>query len=335
MLFLGIDIGGTGIKAALVDRQGTVVAYRERPTLAHEGATAVIRRVEEVAGFLLRQASAPVVACGVGSAGRIDHRQGTVVFASSNLPGWTGLELGPELARRLELPVVVDNDVNAAALAEGWIGSARGMSNYLMLTIGTGVGGALVVGGRLWRGARWGAGEVGHIPLYPHGLPCPCGGTGCAEQYVSAKALTRQANLLLEREKVPMEPFRGIRDVLSTAQRGPSPRREAARRAVDRFASDLALLLISLQNVFDPQVTVIGGGIIRLGYWWERLAEAVRQESRARSLTVRLRKAHCGPRAGVIGAARLAMLEMERNQGRSKARPPVQRPPAEPTSASH
>lgn len=303
MVYLGIDIGGTGVKAALVSEQGQILDHSETPTRAHEGAEALLNRVEALARTAIARASAPVTACGVGSAGRIDVRRGYVVFASGNLPGWTGTHLSSELSGRLMLPVTVDNDVNAAALAEGWIGAARGTANFLMLTIGTGVGGALVIDHRLWRGARFGAGEVGHMALYPRGLACNCGGTGCAEQYVSAKALTRRAN----EGMTAGHPFRGIRDVIQAVER-PSPRRDAARAGVDRFVSDLALLLVNLQLAFDPQLTVIGGGIVRLGYWWDRLLEAVARECRPRSLTVRLKKAQCGPEAGVIGAARLAML---------------------------
>lgn len=326
MVFLGIDIGGTGVKAAIVDQAGNILHHSETPTRASEGATAVLDRVEQLARSLIRRANAPVVGCGVGSAGRIDQRRGTVVFASANLPGWTGLPLGPELSERLALPVVVDNDVNAAALAEGWVGSARGTADYLMMTIGTGVGGAMVIGGKLWRGARSGAGEVGHMALYPNGLPCPCGGTGCAEQYVSAKALTRQANEAAKREQERLQPFRGIRDVLAAAERGPGARKEAARQGVERFATDLALLLANLQNAYDPQVIVIGGGIVRLGYWWDRLQEAVQRQSRSRSLTVRLKRAHCGPQAGVVGAARLAILEFDRQRRAGKAAQPAGKP---------
>jgi glucokinase len=304
MVSLGIDIGGTGIKAALVDESGRVMHHTETPTRASEGAQAILGRAEHLARSLLQRSGGTVAGIGVGSAGRIDHRRGVVVFASGNLPGWTGLALGPELAERLGQPVVVDNDVNVAALAEGWVGSARGTANYLMITLGTGVGGALVVGGKLWRGARSGAGEVGHMALYPGGLPCNCGGAGCAEQYVSAKALTRRANEALEKG----HPFRGIREVLGAAEKGHPQRREAARKGVDLFTADLALFLINLQQAFDPQVMVIGGGIVRLGYWWDRLMEAVAREARPRSLTLRLKRAHCGPQAGVVGAARLAML---------------------------
>lgn len=304
MAYLGIDIGGTGIKAAIVDESGRILQHGETPTRAYEGAAAVLSRVEQLAQSLLGRAGTPVLGCGVGSAGRIDHRRGQVVFASGNLPGWSGLALGPELSRRLGLPVSVDNDVNAAATAEGWVGAARGAPDYLMLTLGTGVGGAVVIGGKMWRGARSGAGEVGHMTLYPGGLPCNCGGQGCAEQYVSAKALTRRANEALGQG----HPFRGIREVLSAAERGAPHRREASRRGVELFAADLALLFVNVQQAFDPQVVVIGGGIVRLGYWWDRLLESVAREARPRSLTIRLKKAYCGPQAGVVGAARLAML---------------------------
>jgi glucokinase len=310
-------VGGTGIKAALVDAQGHILHHSETPTRAFEGAPAILDRIEQLARSVMSRASSPIQGCGMGSAGRIDHRRGHVIFASGNLPGWTGLPLGSEVAQRLGLPVVVDNDVNAAAVAEGWIGSAKGTADYLMLTLGTGVGGAMVISGKLWRGARYGAGEVGHMALYPGGQPCNCGGTGCAEQYVSAKALTRRANDGLEKS----HPFRGIREVIQAAERGPGTRRESARQGVERFTADLALFLVNLQNAFDPQVIVIGGGIVRLGYWWDRLLEAVAREARPRALTIKLKRAQCGPQAGVVGAARLAMLSQakaDRNGGGAK-----------------
>lgn len=306
LVYLGMDIGGTGIKAALVNEQGTILHHSETPTRASEGADAVLGRVEQLGRTVIAQAGPHSIhGCGVGSAGRIDHRRGHVVFASGNLPGWTGLSLGSEISQRLNLPVTVDNDVNAAALAEGWIGAARGTADYLTLTLGTGVGGAVVIAGKLWRGARSGAGEVGHMTLHPGGAPCNCGGVGCAEQYVSAKALTRTATASLG-DRMP--PFRGIRDVLGSAERGNGIRRDAARKGVQIFCGDLALLLLNLQQAFDPQVIIIGGGIVRLGYWWDRLLEAVARECRPRSLTTKLKRAHCGPQAGVVGAARLAML---------------------------
>jgi len=303
-VYLGIDVGGTGIKAAVVDAQGIILHRAEAPTNAAEGADAVLGRIRQLGLSLLERADRPVAACGVGSPGRIDHRRGHVIFASGNLPGWTGTALGAELHQAFGLPVVVDNDVNAAAMGEAWIGAARGASDFLMLTLGTGVGGAFTVHGRLWRGARWGAGEVGHMALYPGGEPCPCGGRGCAERYVSSKALTRRANEGLGEGL----PFRGIRDVIRAAEQGDGERQRAARLGVERWTADLALFLMNLQMAFDPQVIVVGGGITRLAYWWDRLVQTAAQECRERSMSIRIRRAKLGPMAGVVGAARLAML---------------------------
>lgn len=308
VVYLGIDIGGTGIKAAIVDARGNILHHGETPTCASEGASHIQDRVRKLAHSLVEKAGTQVLGCGVGSAGRIDHRRGSVLFASGNLPGWTGTPLGPDLARSLGIPVVVDNDVNAAAIGEAWVGAGKGAADFLMLTLGTGVGGAIMIGGKLWRGARWGAGEVGHMALYPGGEACNCGGIGCAERYVSAKALTRQANGLLAGGR----PFRGIREVISAAEKGTGDRRDAARKGVDRWTSDLALFLMNLQMAFDPQAIILGGGVVRLGYWWERLQEAAARECRPRSLPIRLKRAHLGPQAGVVGAARLAMLAQQK-----------------------
>ncbi len=322
MVYLGVDIGGTGIKAALVDERGNIIQHAETPTCASEGADCILDRVKSLAVSLVDRAGTQVLGCGVGSAGRIDHRRGQVLFASGNLPGWTGTHLGPELQRALGIPVSVDNDVNAAAMGEAWIGAARGTADFLMLTLGTGVGGAIMINGKLWRGARWGAGEVGHMALYPHGESCNCGGTGCAERYVSAKALTRRANEALGAGR----PFRGIRDVIAAAEKGTPDRREAARRGVERWSADLALFLMNLQQAFDPQVIILGGGIVRLGYWWDRLMEASARECRPRSLSTRLKRAHLGPQAGVVGAARLAMVARQKSD-RAKDSSPKRLPP--------
>lgn len=316
LVYLGIDIGGTGIKAAIVDERGNILHHSETPTCATEGGTQILDRVKRLAVSLAEKAGTQVAGCGVGSAGRIDHRRGQVIFASGNLPGWTGTSLGPELSRALGMPVSVDNDVNAAAIGEAWIGAGKGTADFLMLTLGTGVGGAIMIGGKLWRGARWGAGEVGHMALYPRGEECNCGGIGCAERYVSAKALTRRSNEALGSSR----PFRGIRDVIAAAERGPADRREAARKGVEHWTRDLALFLMNLQMAFDPQVIILGGGIVRLNYWWDRLLEASSRECRPRTLSTRLKRAHLGPQAGVVGAARLAMLAQQKAERKEQSR---------------
>lgn len=334
-LYLGIDIGGTGIKAALMDSSGTAVRHRETPTRYAEDPTGVLDRVLGLGRELL--AAAPsgqrVLAVGVGCPGRIDQEQGTVLF-SGNLPVLTGLDLGRKLSEGLSLPVWVDNDVNVVALAEGWLGAARRASNYVCITLGTGVGGALVLGGRLWRGAYWGAGEVGHMIFQPGGHACTCGGRGCTEQYVSAKALTRRSNSALSNLTRRHNPgpgsrllFHGIREVIAAAQwQRPADntpqtlrqqmRHQSAREAVEGYAADLALFLTSLQSAFDPELIVVGGGIVRLGYWWPKLEDALNQEMEHRKMKIVVEPAHFGPRAGVIGAARLAVLQTRQDRRR-------------------
>ena len=194
VVYLGIDVGGTGIKAAIVDAEGRILHRAEAPTGAAEGAGAVLG-AHPAAGPFADGAGRDT---GYGLRGRVagPHRPppGAGDLRQREPARLDRPALGAELHQAFGVPVVVDNDVNAAAMGEAWIGAARGTSDFLMLTLGTGVGGALTVHGRLWRGARLGAGEVGHMALYPGGEPCPCGGRGCAERYVSSKALTRRAN---------------------------------------------------------------------------------------------------------------------------------------------
>jgi glucokinase len=336
-LYLGIDIGGTGIKAALMDSAGTAVRHRETPTRCAEDPGGVLDRVVGLGRELLAAcpAGGRVMGVGVGCPGRIDQAQGKVLF-SGNLPGLTGLDLGRRLADALSLPVWIDNDVNVVALAEGWLGAARRVNNYVCITLGTGVGGALVLGDRLWRGAYWGAGEVGHMVFHPGGHPCTCGGRGCTEQYVSAKALTRRANAALSSLTRRSGGgvggrllFHGIREVVAAAQwqrpaeTGPhilrqQLRHQAAKEAVEGYAQDLAIFLTSLQSAFDPELIVVGGGIVRLGYWWPKLESALDVEMQRRGIKIAVEPAHFGPRAGVIGAARLAVLQTRQQRRRHR-----------------
>lgn len=241
---IGVDIGATGLKAGLVDHRGNLGPVETCPTLAHEGPGSIMARIFGLVDRLLARQPG-VLGIGVGSAGRINHSEGLVQFASGNLPGWTGTRIGPILAERYGLPVVVDNDANVAALAEGWVGAARGCRDFLCLTIGTGVGGGFVVDGHLARGAHWGAAEFGHMVLYPGGEPCNCGGRGCLEQYVSGPALVRRAN----RRGFPCVSA----EELVEACRRNDPK---ALGVIDGFVSDLAWGLITLQNIVDPEVII-------------------------------------------------------------------------------
>ena len=306
----GIDIGGTKIAGAVVDAAGTVleearVVSPATDPEAIETAVAVL-----VADLASRH---PVTAVGVGAAGYVDANRTNVMFAPNI--AWRDEPLGTELTRLTGLPVVVENDANAAAWGEFRHGAGRDVDDQLMVTIGTGVGGGVIVGGRLVRGAYGVAGEIGHLCLVPDGLQCGCGNRGCFEQYGSGSALVRAT-----REAAAGSSLLA-RDLLDRAGGDPlaitGPLITAAAQDGDRFAIEQLRTLgqwighgvASLTAVLDPAVIVIGGGVSEAG---DLLLEPI-ADSFARELTGRgfrpqaqIRRAALGNRAGVIGAADLA-----------------------------
>ncbi len=194
---IGVDIGGTSVKAALVDRQGVVSHATHAPTRASEGRDAIaatmIQCVEHVLTAAREEGISPA-GVGVASAGAIDPRNGAVFAATDNLSGWAGFDLRGFAEDRFQLPTCVNNDAHAAALAELYFGIGRQLSNFVAITIGTGVGGGIVCGGRLVRGQHGFAGTFGHHAIRFDGRPCNCGRRGCLEAYVSTAALVREYN---------------------------------------------------------------------------------------------------------------------------------------------
>ncbi|WP_411348871.1 ROK family protein [Paenibacillus sp. WLX2291] len=298
--WIGIDIGGTGIKGALVSDSGQMIERMELPTQAEQGAEHVLGRVLYIANELksivydrVKQNIITVKAIGIGSAGRIDRESGIVIDATDNLPGWKGLHLAEKVSEMTGLPVFTVNDAHAAAAGEDWIGSAADIHSWIMLTIGTGVGGALVHYGEIISGQYGGAGELGHMILHPGGVQCNCGKKGCVEQYVSGKALNRLA--------YQHQPGWTSRELLKYARRGDC----SARYILDNWLNDLASTIINLDQIFDPQAIVIGGGIIvTRETWWKLLNQRIDELG---GRPVRLEPALLGNHAGMIGAARIAM----------------------------
>ena len=152
-----------------------------------------MRDIKGLVSSFINQTDVPVLGIGVGSAGRIDSVSGKVIYATDNLPGWTGVMLADEIAEAVNIPVYAENDVNVAAIGEAWVGAAQHCNTFALIALGTGVGGAIVNEGRMLHGVLGGAGEIGHTILVPGGLPCNCGQRGCLEQYVSGTALGRIA----------------------------------------------------------------------------------------------------------------------------------------------
>lgn len=291
--WLGIDIGGTAIKAGIVDEGGSLLRHASQPTPAALGRQAILDAALALARELLA-AEPSVAGVGIGSAGRIDSVNGTVRYATENLPGWTGLQLSRTFTEALQLPVCADNDVNAAAVGEGWVGAAAGIPSFALLALGTGVGGALVHNHQILGGASGGAAEFGHMILHPGGRPCNCGRQGCLEQYVSGTALTRSA-----RAVTPEWDSRLLMNALAARDKRAAP-------VIAQFVDDLATAIINVVQMFDPETVVIGGGLAdSRQWWWDKLLKLI-------TLAIPggppLLPAALGNHAGVTGAARLAML---------------------------
>jgi glucokinase len=308
---MGIDIGGTKVLGGVVDPDGNVLAHARRDTPAEDGPK-IVERVVEVIRELAD--SHEIEAVGIGAAGWIDAKRSTVLFAP-NL-AWRNEPLRDEVARHIPVPVVVENDANVAAWAEFQFGAAADAhESMVMYTIGTGIGGALVLGGELVRGARGIAGELGHVLAVPDGHPCGCGRRGCIEQYASGNALVRFAQTLAAEDKEgaaqllemsggPVEAITGPM-VTSAAKVGDPVAQEAFRQVGYWLGNGLA----DLVQIVDPQLLVIGGGVIDAGDALLHPTKAAYEEAlaqRGRLPVAEIRGALLGNLAGVVGAADLA-----------------------------
>ncbi|MBI4729417.1 MAG: ROK family glucokinase [Acidobacteria bacterium] len=306
---IGIDIGGTKIAAGVVGPSGAIFARREIPTDSGEPSaivTAIVKMARE-----LRAAAPATVAVGVGAAALVDVEHG-VVLTAPNI-AWRDLHLRTMIEERLGLPAVVDNDANVAAWGEALHGAGRGARHLIALTLGTGIGGGLVLDGHLYRGAHGVGAELGHMVVDPCGPPCPCGNQGCLEAMASGNAIGRMA-----RERAA-----GHLDSKVVAAAGGDPSAITGRivgdaaLAGDLFAREvvaeagraLGVALGSLANIFDPEVIVVAGGAAEVG---DLILSPARERMQGLIIgrdarpPVRVVPASLGPDAGLVGAAALA-----------------------------
>jgi glucokinase len=310
---IGVDLGGTKMLIGVLDSNSKVsFESREASTGQTEEQLVelLVREIEDA-----RRAEPGVAAVGLGIPATIDHDRG-VAISAVNLP-IDNLPIRELVGERTGLPIFVDNDANVAALAEHLYGAARGADNAVMLTIGTGIGGGLILGGEVYRGATGAGAELGHVVIAMDGLPCQgnCPGHGCVETYASGTALGREARAAAERRPD------------SALGRMAADGREIDGKAVteaalagdptsigvfDLVGSRLGVALTSFANIFEPEVFVIGGGVIAAG---DLLLEPARRELRERALPpmkdTPVLVAEMGEDAGMIGAAAMARIELE------------------------
>ena len=307
MRTVGIDVGGTKMLAVVLEDGARLVDERRVPT--PDGAAALVDAF--VAVVDAQRADGPVDAVGIGAPGLVD-REG-VLHMAPNLVGVRNLAIKVLLQERLRLPVQVDNDATCAAWAEREMGAAKGSNDVVVVTLGTGIGGGLVLDGQLYRGAHGFAGEVGHVKVAPDGIPCPCGGRGCWERYASGSALGRfgreagEAGRAARVVELAGGDFHDVRgEHVGAAAREGDPE---ALELMDRFAWWVAQGLANLADVFDPNTIVVGGGMLEsvdlfLGRTRQVFPELVL--AGPERLPVDIVPAQLGERAGAIGAALVA-----------------------------
>jgi glucokinase len=312
-LTIGVDVGGTKVLGGVVTPDGEVLATVRRATPDGDARQTAVVIAEVVAELL--DGHPDVEAVGVGAAGWIDAERSTVMFAPN--VAWRDEPLRDRIADKVGLPVVVENDANAAAWAEYRFGAARGVPDVLLITVGTGIGGGIIAGGELFRGAHGVAGEFGHVRVVPGGLPCGCGRRGCFEQYCSGRALVREARALAEADPDQAAGLLALAGGDVDAIQGPQVTQAAAEgdpAAVEAFAVIAQWLgqgLSDLVAIWDPGLIVVGGGVAESGDLL--LAPARRAYTsalgpRTTLPAAKIRIAELGNSAGLIGAADLARL---------------------------
>ena len=318
MIYAGIDLGGTGIKTALINEKGDILIKDTIPTRAERPGEEILADMAEMVRRLAQEAGIPlkdIAGIGMGFPGAVDPDNGTLIYAV-NLPNCRNLAAGEYMMKTLGLPLYIDNDANVAALGEGLFGAGKGNTRCLvMITLGTGVGGGVVINGHIFAGAYHGGTELGHTVIVENGEPCSCGRRGCWEAYSSATGLIRAArreaqltpdSLLWEMSGNDLSRIDG-KMVGDAADRGDA----AANKVMDEYLYHLAVGLGSMYNIFQPEILILGGGVSGRG---DKLLNPLRElmvnevyHNDVSKLDIRI--ATLGNDAGVIGAASLVMQE--------------------------
>lgn len=314
MYYLGVDLGGTTIKAGLVNEQYEIVMHQSVPTGRERSAEAVLKDMADLCKSILEAnhlTERDIHSIGIGSPGIASPQDG-VILSSSNL-NFDHVNVRAEIQKYLQTDVYVENDANCAALGEVLAGAAKGEKNVVVVTLGTGVGGGIIIDGKIYRGAFCGAGEIGHqVIRFEDGLPCGCGRKGCWEQYASATALIRQAKQVasehINSKLITMAKGGNIENidakvVFDAAQ----AEDQVARQVLNRYFKYIAYGVTNLINNFEPDVIVIGGGMSKQGnYLTDPITQYVQEEMYGGlNLKTQIKAAKLGNDAGIIGAALL------------------------------
>ncbi|MBQ8228457.1 MAG: ROK family protein [Clostridia bacterium] len=288
MKILTFDIGGTEIKYAFCDENFNLTQKSSIPTNAHEGGVKIIERVIEII-----KSFDDIDRVGISTAGQVNSVKGEIVYATDTIPGYTGVKIKETVERETGIPTAVENDVNSAAVGEAVFGVAKGHDNFICLTYGTGIGGAIYLNGKLFTGSSFSAGEFGHIVTHSGGKDCTCGGKGCYEAYASTSALVNRVKEASGKELDGREIFEHFDD-------------PDIRLAINEWIDEIVVGLKGLTYIFNPALIVAGGGIMNEEYITQEINKRLQNELMASFRKVKVIKALMGNDANKLGAAYLA-----------------------------
>ena len=288
MKILAFDIGGTEIKYSLCDENFNLYQKHSIPTNASEGGKRIIERVVEII-----KTFDGIDRIGISTAGQVNSIKGEIIFATDSIPGYTGVKIKETVEKETGIPTAVENDVNSAAIGEAVFGAAKGYSDFMCLTYGTGIGGAIFLDGKLFTGNSFSAGEFGHIVTHAGGAECTCGGKGCYEAYASAKALVNKVSETLDKDLNGKQIFDNFNDPV-------------IKRLIDEWIDEIIIGLKSLVYIFNPSLIVLGGGIMNEKYIIDEINTRLQKDLMNSFRMVRVVKAMMGNDANKLGAAYLA-----------------------------
>jgi len=314
---VGIDLGGTNVVAVLMSTTGKVIAEKRFMTFADKGPDFVIENISDNVKIMTRDAGTAIKdisRVGIGAPGPLDSKKG-IVLVAPNMPGWKNIKLKDELEKHLKLKTGVENDANCATFAEKWVGAAKNSDNVVGFTLGTGVGGGIVIGGKLLRGVTYTAGELGHVAVEINGRKCGCGSNGCLETYASATGIAKTAveEIRQGRASIITEMVKGDLNKITskTVYEALLQKDKLAEEVWAKFIKYLAAGVADMINILNPEIIVIAGGVINAG---EKLFAPLREETGKRAFAApfnacRILPAKLGELAGAIGAAGIVIFE--------------------------
>ncbi|MGN0516792.1 ROK family protein [Eubacterium sp.] len=287
MRILAFDIGGTFIKYALCNDNFELTEKNKIPTNANQGGQVIIQRIIDII-----ESYENIDRVAISTAGQVDSEHGVVVYSTDNIPYYTGMMVKSLIENKTGIPTFVENDVNAAALGEAHFGAAKGESDFICLTLGTGVGGAIFLNNKLYKGSASAAGEIGHMVIHAGGRQCTCGGEGCFECYASANALIKAVN------KISDEPL----DAFQIFQKENMQRPEI-RSEIDKWIDEIIIGLMNLIYIFNPPLIVIGGGIMNEDYIIELIDRKIYSRLMKSFKNVRIERSQKGNDSALLGVA--------------------------------